>query len=138
VTLDQLESCQEILSEVVYRRCRHVVTEDDRVLEAAAALEQKRFDELRRVIAESDRSLREDYEVSCRELDLLVDLAGQTEGLYGARMTGAGFGGCTINLVHSDSVDAFRNWIETEYEKCTGLMPDVYVCDAADGVGTAS
>ena len=138
VTLDQLESCRKALSEVVYRRCRHVVTEDDRVLEAAAALEQKRFGELRRAMAESHRSLRDDYEVSCRELDLLVDLAGHAEGLYGARMTGAGFGGCTINLVHSDSVDAFRKWIETEYEKCTGLTPDIYVCDAADGVGSAS
>jgi galactokinase len=138
VTLDQLESCRKALPEIVYRRCRHVVTEDDRVLEAAAALEQKRYGELRQAMAESHRSLREDYEVSCRELDLLVELAGQAEGIYGARMTGAGFGGCTINLVHSDLVDAFRKMISTEYERRTGLKPDIYVCDAADGVGSAS
>jgi galactokinase len=134
----ELESCRKDLPEIVYRRCRHVVTENGRVLKAAAALEQKRFDELRQAMAESHRSLREDYEVSCRELDLLVELAGQSEGVYGARMTGAGFGGCTINLVHSGSVEAFAKRIWAEYERRTGLKPDIYVCDAADGVGSAS
>ncbi|HUJ33462.1 MAG TPA: galactokinase [Candidatus Acidoferrum sp.] len=136
-TMEQLESCRGVLPENVYKRCRHVITEDERVLLAADALEHGRLDDLREVMAESHRSLRDDYEVSCAELDLLVELASQIRGVQGARMTGAGFGGCTINLVHSDAVGDFQKRVAPEYERRTGLKPDIYVCAAADGVKQA-
>jgi galactokinase len=135
VTIEQLELFRPALPEIVYRRCHHVVTEDDRVLTSAEALEVNDLGALRKAMAESHRSLRDDFEVSCKELDLLVQLAEGAPGVHGARMTGAGFGGCTINLVHSDFVAPFRAMISKEYERRTGLKPDIYVCDAADGVG---
>jgi galactokinase len=135
VTIEQLELYRSALPEVVYRRCRHVVTEDDRVLTSAEAVETGRLDVLQKAMAESHRSLRDDFEVSCPELDLLVQLAVSAPGVHGARMTGAGFGGCTINLVHNDFVAPFRATISSEYERRTGLKPDIYVCNAADGAG---
>ena len=135
VTIEQLELFRPALPEIIYRRCRHVVTEDDRVLTSAEALEVNDLGALRKAMAESHRSLRDDFEVSCKELDLLVQLAEGSPGVHGARMTGAGFGGCTINLVHSDFVAPFRAMISGEYERRTGLKPDIYVCDAADGAG---
>ncbi len=133
-TMDQLHSCRQELPSNVYKRCRHVITEDQRVQQAADALEQNRLDDLGQAMAESHRSLRDDYEVSCAELDLLVDLASRVEGVHGARMTGAGFGGCTINLVDSNRVDEFRNEVSAAYQLKTKLNPDIYVCNAADGV----
>jgi galactokinase len=136
-SLEQLESCRAALPDNVYRRCRHVITEDERVMRAADALEHHRLDDLRQAMAESHRSLRDDYEVSCAELDLLVDLASQAPGVHGARMTGAGFGGSTINLVDSNAVEDFRSGVSAGYERRTGLHPDMYVCRAADGVRLA-
>ncbi len=84
-------------------------------------------------MAESHRSLRDDYEVSSSELDLMVDLAGKIEGVYGARMTGGGFGGCTVNVVAVDHGDDFRARVARDYEHITKLKPEIYVCNAADG-----
>jgi galactokinase len=137
VTIEQLELFRPALPETIYRRCRHVVTEDDRVLTAAEAIELNQLGALSKAMAESHRSLRDDFEVSCPELDLLVQLAESAPGVHGARMTGAGFGGCTINLVHSDFVVPFRASISAEYERRTGLKPDIYVCNAAEGAGPA-
>ncbi|HLV96569.1 MAG TPA: galactokinase [Candidatus Acidoferrales bacterium] len=136
-TLDQLQSRRAAMPENVFKRCRHVITEDVRVIEAADALEQNRLDDLRRAMAESHRSLRDDYQVSCAELDLLVELANQAAGVHGARMTGAGFGGCTINLVETNAVDAFRDRVSAGYEQRMGIKPDIYVCHAADGAKRA-
>ena len=136
-SMDQLLSCHATLPDNVYRRCRHVITENARVIQAVDALEQDGLEDLRKAMAESHRSLRDDYEVSCAELDLLVDLANQADGVHGARMTGAGFGGCTINLLDSDAVDDFRSRISAEYKRRTGLAPEIYVCNAADGVKRA-
>ena len=85
-------------------------------------------------MGESHASLRNDFEVSCRELDIMVELAQQVDGVYGARMTGGGFGGCTVNLVKAESVEDFKARIETGYERATGRRPEVYVCTASDGV----
>lgn len=137
VTFEQLEQFRSQLPDVVYKRCRHVVTEDDRVLTAAMAFENNQVDILSKAMAESHRSLRDDFEVSCPELDLLVDLAEHSPGVHGARMTGAGFGGCTINLVHSDFVNSFRARISAEYERRTKLKPEIYICEAAAGAGPA-
>jgi galactokinase len=134
VTLADLEKYGSALPPVVYRRCRHVVSENGRVLEAVRALGAGDLATVGALMAESHRSLRDDYEVSCAELDLLVDLAAQTEGVYGARMTGGGFGGCTINLVRSESVDAFRQTVARGYQERTGGAPEIYVTGAAEGV----
>lgn len=137
VSMAQLESCRTALPPIVYKRCRHVVSEDDRVIEAAKALEGNRIDDLGRLMADSHCSLRDDYEVSCKELDTMVELANEVDGVRGARMTGAGFGGCTINLVNSSAVAECQRHISTEYERCIGIKPDIYVCRAADGVRQA-
>src|SRR5579864_4750932 len=81
----------------------------------------------------SHKSLREDYEVSCDELDIMVEIASKQRGVYGARMTGGGFGGCTINLVADKDSEEFRRAVGAEYEKKTGLRPDIYICEASQG-----
>jgi galactokinase len=86
-------------------------------------------------MAESHASLRDLYEVSCAELDLMVERAHGQEGVYGARMTGGGFGGSTINLVKSRFADAFRENMARGYEKETGIVPQIYICAAAEGAG---
>lgn len=135
VTLADLDRYRNELPELVYRRCRHVIRENQRVLAASDALQ--RGDQMRfgKLMYESHASLRDDYEVSCRELDLLVELASTCEGVYGARMTGGGFGGCTVNLVRSDAVGRFENRIADAYAKATGKTPDIFVCSAAQGAG---
>jgi galactokinase len=84
---------------------------------------------------ESHRSLRDDYEVSCRELDLLVEIASQYKGVYGSRMTGGGFGGCTITLVESSEAKGFQEKLSTGYQEATNITPAIYVCSAAQGAG---
>ena len=133
VTLADLERYGRDLSEVIYRRCRHVVTENARVQAAAEALNASDLDRFGQLMAESHLSLRDDYEVSCRELDLMVELAGDIEGVYGARMTGGGFGGCTINLIDSEHVHNFKRTVTESYERSTSLKPEIYVCEASKG-----
>lgn len=133
VTIEELEEFGRDLPEVVYRRCRHVITENARVLSAADALNQKDLTLFGRLMAESHRSLRDDYEVSCKELDVMVNLANTVEGVYGARMTGGGFGGCTVNLVDVEKVGEFKQTVGTKYELITRLKPDIYVCEASNG-----
>jgi galactokinase len=134
-SLADLAVCSSELPETILRRCRHVIQENMRVLDAAAALERGDLETFGELMGQSHRSLRDDFEVSCRELDLMVELAGQAEGVYGARMMGGGFGGCTINLVRSDYVESFKLSVSKAYEQSTGMKPHVYVCTAADGVG---
>ena len=135
VKLRELEQFGRDLPEVVYRRCRHVVTENARVLSAANALERGDLDEFGRLMAASHQSLRDDYEVSCKELDVMVELARKVEGVYGARMTGGGFGGCTVNLVAEERVQEFRRFVGERYREVTKLTPEIYVCSASDGAG---
>jgi galactokinase len=84
-------------------------------------------------MAESHRSLRDDYEVSCAELDLMVELAGKVKGVFGARMTGGGFGGCTINLVQTRQIEEFKQTVAEGYKRATGFLPEIYVSPAAEG-----
>jgi len=121
------------LSEVINRRCRHVITENARVLEAAKALEQDDLEAFGHLMNESHRSLRDDYEVSCKELDVMVELAQKVQGVYGARMTGGGFGGCTVSLVEVENVEEFKRTVAQGYTEATGLVPEIYVCSAAEG-----
>jgi len=134
VSLKELCGHADALPEAIRKRCRHVISENARVLEAAEALRREDLARFGKLMAESHASLRDDFEVSCRELDVMVDLAKEIDGVYGARMTGGGFGGCTVNLVNKDKVQDFRARIEGGYEQATGQRPEVYVCTAADGV----
>jgi galactokinase len=133
VEVADLEAWKQVLPSTVYRRCRHVVTEDQRVLAAAKALQSGEAERFGNLMYESHTSLRDDYEVSCKELDLLVDLASSRAGVYGARMTGGGFGGCTVNLLRADAADSFKEHISQAYREATGIIPEIYVCEPAQG-----
>jgi galactokinase len=133
VTLEELEEYGGDLPEVVYRRCRHVVTENARVLAAAEALEQRDLHRFGELMRGSHFSLRDDYEVSSTVLDLMVELAFMADGVYGARMTGGGFGGCTVNIVDVPYVEQFTTFIARQYEHITKLRPEIYVCEASNG-----
>jgi len=133
VTIEQLEQHCSELPEVVYRRCRHVITENARVIEAGAVLEQHDLNRFGKLMGESHASLRDDYEVSSDELDLMVELAQKIAGVYGARMTGGGFGGSTVNLVKADNADDFRARVAKGYEQVTGLKPEIYIRSAGNG-----
>jgi galactokinase len=133
VTLQQLAQFGGDLPEVIYHRCLHVITENARVLAAAEALEQHDLHRFGELMAQSHNSLRDDYEVSSRELDLMVELAHGVDGVYGARMTGGGFGGCTVNLVNVRDVEQFKQSVEKKYERITALKPEIYVCEPSDG-----
>jgi galactokinase len=133
VGVADLETWKQVLPATIYRRCRHVVTEDQRVLAAAEALQSGDTGRFGWLMYQSHASLRDDYQVSCRELDLLVDLASSRPGVYGARMTGGGFGGCTVNLLRADACAAFTEHIGRAYQEATGIIPEVYVCQPAQG-----
>jgi galactokinase len=122
------------LPEALYRRAQHVITENARTLEAAIALKDGDVEKFGTLMSASHASLRDDYEVSCAELDLMVELAGSCNGVFGARMTGGGFGGCTVNLVRSDEVKSFTRFISREYRARTGIDADTYAVDTDDGV----
>jgi galactokinase len=133
LTLEDLKHHQNQISSVDFRRCRHVITENDRVKDAKAALESADLARFGELMYLSHDSLDQDYEVTCRELNIMVKLAREFEGVYGARMTGGGFGGCTITLVESKVVPEFQATVAREYEKLTGLSPQIVVSAAAAG-----
>ena len=138
VSLEQLERHRDVLSEVIYKRALHIVTENTRVLDSAQALRSGDIARFGMRMAESHRSLRDLYEVSCRELDLMVDLAYQQRGVFGARMTGGGFGGATINLVDARYAGEFKEKMAKAYQKETGLVPQIYICKPAEGASPVS
>jgi galactokinase len=114
-------------------RAEHVIYENDRVLKAKKALVEGNSEEMGALMVKSHRSLQKLYQVSCDELDTLVDIAMQLEGVYGARLTGAGFGGCTVNLVRRDAVAALRANVLRDYPARTGLTPRVFEVEASAG-----
>ena len=134
ISVETFVARQNELDEITRMRCRHVITENQRTLDGVAALRDgdvARFGEL---MNDSHTSLRDDYEVSCHELDLMVEAAQRQPGTLGSRMTGAGFGGCTVSLVRSEHSPAFVTQVAQAYTESTGVVPDVYVCQAEDGV----
>jgi len=135
ITLVELDRHRARLTEVLYRRCRHVVTENQRVTEAALALQRNDLSGFGRLMADSHRSLRDDYEVSCPELDIMVEIATKQEGVYGSRMTGGGFGGCIISLVKEEAIVHLQRTIADAYEEKTGRRPEIYACTSAEGAG---
>ena len=126
VTPDLFDTYGDQLSEIVFRRCRHVITENARVLDASAALAADELVQFGRLMTASHNSLRDDFEVSCDELDCLVDIAHGTEGVLGSRMTGAGFGGCTVTLIHVDAIEALRANL-LPYTDRFDLNPEMFV-----------
>lgn len=137
VSLEDLKRHRSALTDIVYRRCRHVCSENWRVQEAARCLQSGDLSGFGKWMGESHRSLRDDYDVSCRELDILVEIASGIEGIWGARMTGGGFGGCTVNLVRASAVPEFKKIVRREYQRATGRIPPIHVCSAAEGAGPA-
>jgi galactokinase len=135
VDLDRLIGARFALNDKIFRRAEHVVRENERVLAAVDALEAGDLDEVGRLFAQSHASLRDLYEVSSPELDALVEIATGVPGVVAARMTGAGFGGCTVNLVARDAVDRLRETIEREYPARTERRPRVFAVEPADGAG---
>jgi len=134
ISVGQLSAHRDDLPEPIYRRCHHVVSENERVLLMVEALKSGDLKSIGPCMHESHESLKNDYEVSCPELDTMVDLAAKTPGTIGARMTGGGFGGCTINLVNFDTVDNFRQEVAAGYTAATKIVPEIYVSTAGAGV----
>ena len=135
VSSDDLARYGHLLPATVLRRCRHVVGENERTLQAVAALRAGDVPEVGRLMDLSHASLRDDYEVSCTELDIMVEVARALPGCLGARMTGAGFGGCTVNWVRAAAAGEFARQVAAGYRQRTGVSPDVYVCTASAGAG---
>ncbi len=121
-----MEDVKEMIDEVVYRRCRHVISENERTALSISALKTGNFDLFGKLLNGSHDSLRDDYEVSCKELDIMVDAARSMDFVFGARVTGGGFGGCTVNLVKHDKAELFTQEIKNKYNEKTGISPDVY------------
>jgi galactokinase len=133
VTIEQLESARGQLSEVLFRRCRHVVTENTRAGLMAERLAGQFYDTAGELMVQSHNSLRDDYEVSCKELDFLVDESIKIKGVYGARMTGAGFGGCIVALIQPRSVDWLTQHLHKMYTDKFGRQPQILVTSATGG-----
>ena len=132
-TMPQLESTP--LPTLILRRARHVVTENARVKLFVNAARRRDLSRMGELFQESHLSMQHDYEISCEEIDFLVQSAIGIEGVYGARMTGGGFGGCTVNLVRPDAVERFRKQIVPGYQERFGITPPVFRCVPSKGAG---
>ncbi len=133
ISLEQLEQHVAEVPVTVYKRCLHVVSENQRVLEGGQYLTEADLSRFGDLMRQSHRSLRDLYEVSCPELDAMVEIAESLAGYCGGRMTGGGFGGCTVNLVKDADAHNFARDISKRYEAVTGIKPATYVCSAANG-----
>jgi galactokinase len=127
-TPELVEACRPASPDAVYRRARHATTENRRVEEFVAASAAGDVQQMGRLFFSSHQSLKDDYEVSCEELDFLVEEARKIDGVYGARMTGGGFGGCTVNLVRPECSRAAQNTLRTRYQSKYGIQPTIYEC----------
>jgi galactokinase len=132
-TVEDLERWGHEMPPNVLKRCRHIITENTRTVAAADALEANDMTKLGQLMAEAHASYRDDFEASCREADIMVELATRQTGCVGARLTGGGFGGCTVNLVESAHAEQFAARIATEYSEITGIHPEIYQSHASAG-----
>jgi galactokinase len=137
ISVEQFRRHEADLPEPMLSRARHVISENDRTVRGAGALEAGDVAAFGALMDESHRSLRDDYQVSIPDLDVLVEAARRVPGCYGARLTGAGFGGCTVNLVEASAVEQFQRDIAAAYRAAPGRDATIYVCHASDGVGRA-
>ena len=133
VSVEQFNARADELDSITRRRARHVVTEDDRTLRAVEAMRRGDAVELGQLMNASHVSLRDDFEVSSHELNVMAEVAQRHSGCYGARMTGAGFGGCAVALVRAEAVRDFVHGVSTDYRAATGRTPSIYVCRATNG-----
>jgi len=133
VSFDILKDCKSKLNPVILDRCQFVVEENDRVEQACAALKANEYGKLGELLFASHDGLRRKYDVSCKELDFLVETAARIDGVLGARMMGAGFGGCTINLVEKGLLQDFKVCIKNEYQRKIGKTPEFYECKLVSG-----
>lgn len=133
ISLDQLKEAEQQLTPISMKRALHVVSENDRVLESVKALENRDYNKLGRLMVESHDSLRDNYEVCNRELNLCVDITLGTEGVYGARMTGAGFGGSVVCLVTEDAIDLLVDRLRSDYPRQVGHSLTIYLASSGDG-----
>ncbi|MFW5804090.1 MAG: galactokinase [bacterium] len=134
ISFDKFESIRErIPGEIIYNRAKHVISENKRVLDAVYYLKNSDLHKFGELMFQSHESLKNDYEVTGNELDTLVDGAKNLDGVIGSRMTGAGFGGCTVSLVKEEFIDSFREKIGKIYQEKTGLKADFYIADIGDG-----
>ena len=122
-----------IKSEVSRKRAKHAVYENQRTIRAVEALKNNDIETFGKLMNESHVSLRDDYEVSCEEIDVLVDAAWKVDGVIGSRITGGGFGGCTVSIVKDEAVENFKAQVEKAYEEKTGKKADFYVVEIGDG-----
>jgi len=135
VSLSLFEQIEDRVPDVPRRRARHVISDTQRVLDLAAAARAHDLPGMGRLFVASHRSMQHDYEISCEEIDFLVDTAIDIPGVYGARMTGGGFGGCTVNLVAPEALETFRQYLRTAYLDRYGKQAAFYDCKAAAGAG---
>jgi len=133
IGIEFFQKYESELTDIARKRARHVITENQRVLDSVEKLTQGLFVEFGELVNESHNSLRDDYEVSCDELDILVEAARKLPGTYGSRLVGAGFGGCTINLIKPDSVDEFCATVSDEYHTNFGRAPRIHTCKPSGG-----
>ena len=133
VSLEEFKKRAADLEEVTRRRARHVISEDERTLKAVEAMQNGDAEAFGLLMNESHASLRDDFEVSSKELNVMAECAVRAEGCFGARMTGAGFGGCAVALVQEDAQGAFVEQVRASYQQATGYDPNIYVCKATDG-----
>lgn len=122
-----------ITSDICRKRAKHAVYENQRTIRAVKALKENNVEEFGRLMNASHVSLRDDYEVSCEEIDILVDLAWKIPGVIGSRITGGGFGGCTVSIVKNDAVDTFISTVGEKYKEAVGHEAEFYVVDIGDG-----
>jgi galactokinase len=132
-TLDQLEAAKSEMSEHAFRRCRHIISDSARVREARKAMHAGDPIAFGQLMLAGHASERDDFECSCDEVDFLVDTAITLPGCFGARLTGGGFGGCTVNLVERNHSDAFATALKSAYEQHFNIAAETYLCDAVDG-----
>jgi galactokinase len=135
-TLEMLARTNSSLESILQRRARHVIGENDRTTAAAKGLAAGQWEQVGQLMYASHASLRDDYEVSCEELDLLVELAQQHGGggaVIGSRMTGGGFGGCTVSLVRKDHLERLAAAIDSDYRRLTGIAPSIFTTRPAQG-----
>ena len=133
VSVEQFNARSDELDPLTRRRARHVITEDDRTLRAVEAMQRGDAVELGQLMNACHASLRDDFEVSSHELNVMVEAAQRRPDCYGARMTGAGFGGCAVALVRADAARDFVHGVSTDYHAATGRTPSIYVCRATNG-----
>jgi len=138
VSLDALERHRALVTDLVYRRCRHIVSENARVLEAERAFAAGDLARAGALMNASHVSMRDDFEISCAEVDTLVAIAQELPGVYGSRMTGGGFGGCTVSLVKTEAAQDIAATMARAYRAATGLDPTIFSCAPAAGAGAVS